>query len=121
KSIKVLVRPLVKVLLSHGVSFNELSELLREVFVDVAERDFAIEGKKQSSTRISVLTGIFRHDVARIRKNIPKPVDKDKLANRTARVIGAWRRDKKYLDADGKPKAIKIAGHAPSLEALAKQ
>ena len=35
-------------------------KLLRELFVNVAEHDFALEGKEQTDSRVSLLTGIHR-------------------------------------------------------------
>lgn len=118
---QALLRPLIKLLLSNGVSFGEFSEWARDSFVEVAERDFALEGKVQTSTRISVLTGIFRRDVARIRKQAAKPIEKTKTSNRLVRIIAAWRRVSEYLDETGEPKTIPVEGEAPSLEMLAKR
>ena len=94
----LMLKPLIKVLLSNGVSFNEFGEWSREAFIDVADKEFAIDGKKQTSTRISVITGIFRKDVARVRKQIQKPVKDDKTSNRVTRVISAWRREERFFD-----------------------
>ena len=61
-----LLRPLVKVLLRHGVAYDEFAELARRTYVDVAERDFTLQGRKQTASRISVITGLNRKEVARL-------------------------------------------------------
>ena len=62
-----VLRPLVRLLLAHGITFPALSRLLKSVYVQVAERDFALEGKRVSDSRVSLLTGVHRKDVRTLR------------------------------------------------------
>jgi hypothetical protein len=89
-----LLRPLVRILLDHGVPFATFAEIARWVYVEVAENDFAIAGRKQTDSRISVITGLTRKDVARIKK-VDKPEDEAAALsyNRAARVVSAWVRN----------------------------
>jgi hypothetical protein len=56
--------PLVRILLKNGVSFAEFAELLKNVFVDVAERDLGMPGRRPSQARVAILTGLSRKEVA---------------------------------------------------------
>jgi uncharacterized protein DUF6502 len=89
-----LLRPLVRILLNRGVPFNMFAEIARWAYVDVASREFGIPGRKQTDSRVSVLTGLTRKDVARI-KGLERP--EDQLSglqyNRAARVVSAWMRE----------------------------
>ena len=89
-----MLRPLVRILLNHGVPFNTFAEIARWVYVEVADKEFGIEGRKQSDSRISVITGLTRKDVARIKK-VEKPEDRASALsyNRAARVVSAWVRE----------------------------
>lgn len=89
-----LLRPLVRILLDHGVPFNTFAEIARWVYVEVADREFGIEGRKQTDSRVSVITGLTRKDVARIKK-VEKPEDRASALsyNRAARVVSAWMRE----------------------------
>ena len=58
-----LLRPLVKLLLYHGITYPFLADLLKSVYVEVADREFPVEGKKQTDSRVSLLTGVHRKDV----------------------------------------------------------
>ena len=62
-----LLRPLVRLCIRGGMTFPALTQLFRELFVNVAEHDFALEGKEQTDSRVSLLTGIHRKEVARLR------------------------------------------------------
>ena len=67
KIIHRLLRPLVKILLRNQVSASEFIDYVKDVYVDVAERDFALSNKKNTVSRISVLTGLSRKEVLRIK------------------------------------------------------
>jgi len=108
--IKIL-RPLVRLLLRHGVSYGTFAELIKWIYVDVARREFGIVGRKQSTSRISVITGLSRKEVMRIRE-LPRPADRESAEryNRAARVIAAWRREAEFLNAQGQPAILPVSG-----------
>jgi len=117
-----LLRPLVRILLRYGVSFGDFAETARWVYVDVADKDFSIEGRKQSVSRISVITGLNRKDVTRLKKiNLHQDQDPSSGFNRAGRVIGGWVRDKAYNDKDGSPAVLPLEGEGQSFTALVKQ
>ncbi len=58
-----LLMPIVRVALARGLRFQDLSDLLKQVFVDVACRDFALENRRPTVSRVSLLTGLQRRDV----------------------------------------------------------
>jgi Family of unknown function (DUF6502) len=98
-----LLRPLVRVLLRHGVAYDEFAELARRSYVDVAERDFGLHGRKQTTSRISVITGLNRKEVARLQAlnaaGQPGEAAFAATLNRAARVVVGWQRD--HAGADG--------------------
>jgi hypothetical protein len=106
-----LLRPLVRVLLRNGVSYNGFADLAKWVFVDVAAKEFGVPGRKQSDSRISVVTGLTRKEVARI-KGIDTPDDSDaeQQYNRAARVIGGWLRDRRFSDQAGSAALLPFDG-----------
>jgi hypothetical protein len=61
-----LMRPLVRLLLRRGVSFKAFSDLVRWLYVDVAVEEFGINRRKQSVSRVSVVTGLNRKEVSRL-------------------------------------------------------
>ncbi len=117
-----LLRPLVRILLRNGVSYSTFSDFVKWVYVDVAGKEFGIEGRKQSTSRVSVITGLSRKEVMRVRL-LPRPDDRASTEkyNRAARVIAAWRRDRNFLDAEGKPAPLPMAGPGVSFSELVKR
>ncbi|MEE8059429.1 MAG: DUF6502 family protein [Pseudomonadales bacterium] len=101
RALSRLLRPLAKILLEQGLSIDEFTELAKRAYVEVAEQDFAIEGRKQSTTRIAVITGMHRKEVARLRKPDPAPPSLT-LGKRITRVVSGWCNDADFC-ADGQP------------------
>lgn len=99
-----LMRPLVRILLRHGVSFGEFSETLKYVFVEVAKSDFPISGRKQSISRLAIVTGLTRKDVGRIVDAIERNEDPviSKM-NRVGRVLAGWHQDPQFTGPYGLP------------------
>ena len=106
-----ILKPLVRVLLRHGISAPAVEELLRRAYVEVAQEDFAVPGKKQSTSRIAVLTGLSRKEVARLRQLPPvERVELDERYNRAARIISGWLHDPDFLDRKGDPDSLPFDG-----------
>ena len=114
-----LLRPLVRLLLRHGVSHRTFSDLAKWVYVDVASAEFGLETRKQSTSRVAVVTGLTRKEVARLRAQLqPEERLQSERYNRAARIIGAWLRDPVFLSATGVPLALPLHGDAASFTEL---
>ena len=61
------LRPLVQRMLASGVPFGLLEDRLRELVVEVAEQEFPLDGRRQTDSRIALISGINRKEVRRIR------------------------------------------------------
>lgn len=116
-----ILRPMVRLLLRYGVSAGAFEELVRRVFVEVAEKDFRYEGKKQTTSRISVITGLNRKEVARIQKLPPvEHTEVDERYNRAARVLTGWLRDKEFRTKAGAPAVLPFDGKGSFTELVNK-
>lgn len=106
-----LLRPLVHILLRNGISYHVFSDLVRWVYVDTAFKEFGIPRRKQTSSRVSVITGLSRKEVQKLR-DLVIPVDEDTPGryNRATRVISGWIRDPLFLDNDNNPLDLPLDG-----------
>lgn len=117
-----LLRPLVRILLRNGVSFGTFADLIKGIYIDVAEKEFRIKGRKQSISRISILTGLSRKEIMRVRQlSKPEDLPSRERYNRAARVISAWRREQEFLDAEGNPLPLPMEGSGASFSELVKR
>lgn len=122
RAVQRLLRPLVRILLRNGVSYGSFADLAKWVYVDVATREFAIAGRKQSTSRVAVLTGLTRKEVHRLRQpSMPADREIAERYNRAARVIAGWRREREFLDAEGRPAALPVSGESGSFTSLVRR
>jgi hypothetical protein len=114
-----LLRPLVRLFVRSGITFPAICDLLRELYVNVAEYDFALPDKAQTDSRVSLLTGIHRKEVRRLR-GAGAPVSVTPAAlSRTSRIIARWLAAPEFTAEDGRPAALpKSADQGPSFESL---
>lgn len=124
KAIYKVLRPMVRLLMRHGVSYRLFAEVARHVYVDVAEEDFCLPGRKASHARTAVLTGINRKDIAKLKAR-PHPLTAGSAESTTpaARVITGWLNDARFQDATGAPRELPMEGLAqqPGFSELVKE
>jgi hypothetical protein len=117
------LRPLVQRMLASGVPFGLLEARLRELVVQVAEQEFTLDGRRQTDSRIALISGINRKEVRRIRSRRPEPSRLPSFGrNQAAGLISRWRADPRATDRAGRPKPIPYkAARGPSFVKLAEQ
>jgi hypothetical protein len=116
-----ILRPLVRLFIRCGMTFPALCDLLRELYVNVAEYDFALSGKEQTDSRVSLLTGIHRKEVRRLRgagspvRLVPASV------SRSSMIVARWIAAPEFTDEKGAPRPLRRAGDpgdGPTFEEL---
>ncbi len=116
-----ILAPLVRVLLTHEITLPVVIEMLKRVYVDVADRDFRLDDKSSTDSRISLLTGVHRKDVKRLRE-LPKiSASLPPRVSLSAQIVARWITDGRWLDDAGKPRPLpRLARHGGeiSFEAL---
>ena len=117
-----ILKPLIRILLRNGVSFGTFADIAKRQFVAVARKEFAIAGRKQTTSRLAVITGLTRKEVQRILR-LSHPDDRssaDKY-NRAARVVAGWRRDNDFLNPRGNPLTLSISGKGNTFQKLVRR
>ena len=111
KAVATMLRPLFRVLLRRSMSFLAFEEIAKRVFVEVAMKDFAIEGKQPSISRAAILSGLTRKEVSRLLAMTgPGESDEGERYNRASRVLTGWLRDAAFLDVNGMPRLLAEEG-----------
>ena len=117
-----ILRPLVRLLLRNGVPYGTFADLAKRVYIDVATEEFGIPGRKQTHSRVSVLTGLSRKEVLRVTR-LQRPDDTASVDryNRAARVISGWIRDPRYGEGNGNPAPLPLEGEGAAFAGLVKE
>lgn len=99
-----LMEPLVRILIRNGVSYNEFNEALKTIFVEIAERDFGLPDRKPSQSRIAILTGLTRKEVAKQKQILEAGgFQLHGNLNRVTRVLVGWHTDSDFTGPYGMP------------------
>ena len=114
-----LLKPLIRILLRNGIPYGVFEELARWTYVDVAFQESSLPGRKLTDSRISIVTGLSRKEVSRL-KNIEAPTDNEAAPrfNRASRVIGGWVKDPRFLDLSGEPAKLALESSEDSFADL---
>ena len=122
KAIRRLLTPLVKIILHHGISYKTFMEEAKKVFIEVAEQEFALQGRKQSAARVAIVTGISRKEISRIQNTSVQEAKENRDSfNRAARVISAWVSDPEFQVTPGQPMELSIDGASPTFGDLVRK
>jgi hypothetical protein len=114
-----LLRPLVRVLLRNGVTWQEYAQLGKEVFVEVASDDYGIAGRPTNAARVALMTGLSRREVTRVKALLAAGEKRgDAPSNRISQILAAWHIDPEFLAADGQPALLPLEGAGPSIATL---
>lgn len=115
------LRPLVRRLLAAGVPFGQLESRLRRLYVETADRECSLPARRQTVSRIALLTGINRKEVKRLRGTpAERPATPSAFGrNLAATLVSRWIRDPRAASR-GRPRPIPYqAERGPSFVKLA--
>jgi hypothetical protein len=116
-----LLRPLVRLILAKGFTYPMLIDLLKSVYVRLAKEEYTLDDKRQTDSRISLLTGVHRKDVRRLAHETSGPDSMPANVSLGSQLIALWLSRPEYLDKRGHPRPLpRVAGKRSekSFEAL---
>ncbi len=120
KAVLRLLDPLVRLLLEAGIGVGEFHQLAKMAFARAA-RDASPETKPNIS-RIAVLTGIPRGEVADIlSRTEDQPPEAERGGQRAERVLQGWWKDPEFCAPDGRPLVLPLRGAKRSFTSLVKR
>jgi hypothetical protein len=105
-----LLRPLIKLLIHYQVTYPMLSELLKSVYIDVAQSDFRLADKRMTDSRISILTGVHRKDIRKSHAVDNSSSVEPAAVSLGTQLISIWMSDSRYTNKQGKAKPLKRVG-----------
>ena len=107
KAVIMLCKPLIRLLIEKGMTFPQFRELMKELYVEVADKHFSLDDNKPSDSRIFVLTGVHRKDVKRIRQQAESGAEPiTSSASLSGEIVARWSSMPDYLDDKGKPRQL---------------
>ena len=118
-ALRRVLRPLVKLMLARGVTYPYLCDLLKALFVEVADKDFRIGPKPPTDSRVSLVSGVHRKEVNRLRQEMAADTETvSSVVSLGAQLVAVWLGSSRYLDETIAPNRWRVlsakAGTCPS-------
>ena len=114
-ALRLLLKPLIKLFISQGITHREFSDIAKEVYVEMAIRGQTEDGRDLNKSHVAVVTGLTRKDVKKMidsgrEGELPRP-----SMSRPSRVLHGWHVDIQYMELDGSPKVIPYDSRSDSI------
>lgn len=117
-----LLRPLVRVLLRHGMAYGSFAEIVRKAYVDEGFEYISASGKRATISNVAAVTGLTRKESKRLLETSLLDDDASSARyNRAIRVVSAWASDSRYLATSGEPAILAFDGSEISFSSLVKE
>jgi len=100
---RYLLKPLVRLAVKNAVSFCDLSQALKQAYVDVAAKQMRSLGRDPNDSGISLITGLSSNEVLGIlQSDVSNRFDSiEQAANPLPRILGGWHTDVQYTGPYG--------------------
>lgn len=104
QAITKILRPLVRMLVRAGISFDDFTEMAKRVYVETAVRDTPAPPEMKSVPRVSMITGLPQREVERILEESGGPQSRSpNMAAALAEVVQQWHTDQTFSGPYGVP------------------
>ena len=118
-----VLRPLVRLLLRHGVTYPVFAAAAKRVFVDAANAELHSRAMPITDSAVTLLCGVHRRDVRTLTRGPVPAADAAAmpllgLLGLVGQVVARWLSDPDYLEATGRPRTLGRGTDAHTFDAL---
>lgn len=101
-ALEVMLKPLVKLLISNGVTHSDFSDVLKDIYVDSVVRNSEEAGRINQS-QIAIKTGLTRKEVKKVIDRALSDGAQHRPQSRPERVLSGWHNDPAFTGPYGLP------------------
>lgn len=117
-ALKPVLESLLDLLFDVGITVREFNLLARRAAVHIAIKRLRIDGGQDSKSRVAIITGLPRSEVAKIINSSDSLTTTKDVQQPARRILTSWFNDPRFLDSSGQPAVIPIFGKRRSFEFL---
>lgn len=116
------VKPLVRLLLRHGVTYPAFAAALKRVFLEAAQQELARGNRPPTDSALTLLSGVHRRDVRELTRGEAQrsagTAAQAAPLGQAGEVVARWMAHPAWRTADGHPRRLLKGGGAGSFDAL---
>lgn len=119
-----VLRPIAQIMIQQGLGVGELIQAVKLAYLQAAVSEVTPKGRKANVSRLSVVTGLTRKEIAALLKSDgarPARATPKSLQQRALRVLQGWCVDPGFQRPDGRPADLPLQGGRDSFARLVKQ
>lgn len=109
-----ILSPVVRFALRHSLKIQDIVEALKIAFLQEAQRELLREGRTCNASRLSMMTGVHRKDVARFESSDHDLSSQPEKAigpkDLVTKVIGLWQTDRNFTTSLKAPRILSAGG-----------
>lgn len=114
QAVSFAMRPMVRLMLVYGLSYRDFSDMMKHVFYVSGQEMLTEKGVTPSASKLSLLTGIHRKDIADFLAEKKVSQSADKSHSQSAAIVAEWISNPLYIKG-GAPKALPYKGSSESV------
>ena len=105
------------------MTWSEFGEFSKEAYVQVARNEYGIQGRPTNNSRVAMITGLSRREVAQVRDRLLEGEEaaENLQGNQISRVLTGWHLDEEFTDEQRRPKDLPATGSSGSFSRLLKR
>lgn len=117
KILRLLLKPLARFCISHGVRVQDLTDFIKGALLDAATDVIEKDGKKATVSRLAAITGLQRRDVEKFSS---KKIELDDSRDLIRKIIGLWQTGDAFTTQSGSPRVLSFGFEGSEFSDLVK-
>ena len=105
-ALRRVLRPLVRLMVTQGITYPFVIDLLKGIYVETAAKEFTLGGKAPTDSRLTLLTGVHRKDIRRLTREAPPAPGAAPSLTLGTQIVARWLGDPAYHDRYGRPRVL---------------
>jgi hypothetical protein len=120
-ALRRLLRPIVRQMIATGLTYPTFNQMVRQLYLEIAEDDFALPFKRQTDSRLALVTGISRKEISQLRRRRRGAAEMPEVEETiVTHVIGRWMAGPPYATPDGIPRRLRYESSDPNAVSFAR-
>jgi len=117
-----LLGAIIRLAIRNGLNYNEFSIISKSLYVDITTQEYGIKGRETNISRVSLMTGLDRKEIKRIRAQGEAQLDDmGKRPDKMAAILSSWFSLDGYTDKSGQPIELEFEGEGASFSKLVQE
>ena len=111
RALYIILRPMARIILRHGLAYGTFAEIVRKAFVDESFAELKRDGQRTSISSVAAMTGLTRKEAKRlVDYDVESNSDANQRYNRALRVVAAWAVNPRFINDEGAPRRLPLDG-----------